>query len=147
VLSAGFPCQDLSQAGRTAGITGKQSNLISYVFDLIERLRFRVDRPVVPGRRRADIVLARARLAVYVDGCFWHACPQHASWPKANAVWWRRKIEANVSRDRETDRTLAAAGWTVRRFWAHEDAELAARVVARVVQRTARRELRASAAS
>lgn len=85
-------------------------------------LRYRVDTAPVPGfRRRADLVFLRARLAVFVDGCFWHACPRHATWPKRNAAWWRAKIKANVARDRETDVALRAAGWTVLHAWAHED--------------------------
>lgn len=83
-------------------------------------LRFTVDASPLGGmRRRADIVFRRARVAVYVDGCFWHACPRHASWPKANSRWWRDKIEANVRRDRDTDRQLRRAGWRVVRVWAH----------------------------
>src|SRR4051794_19437376 len=59
-------------------------------------LRFRVDRPVLQGdRRRADVVFTRARVAVFIDGCFWHGCPEHATWPKANASFWREKIKAN----------------------------------------------------
>ncbi len=67
---------------------------------------------------------------MFVDGCFWHACPKHASWPKINAKWWRAKIERNVARDRDTDAKLRAAGWKVIRVWAHDDATLAARRIA-----------------
>jgi DNA mismatch endonuclease (patch repair protein) len=96
-------------------------------------LRYRVDR-VLPGtRRRADVAFVRLKVAVFVDGCFWHACPQHASWPKTNAAWWRTKIKGNVQRDRDTDRRLRAAGWTVMRFWTHEDMVVVARQVARVL--------------
>jgi DNA mismatch endonuclease (patch repair protein) len=84
-------------------------------------LRYRVDHPPIPGsRRRADLVFSRARVAVFVDGCFWHGCPDHASWPTANAEWWREKILANRRRDEDTDRTLADAGWHVIRVWEHE---------------------------
>jgi DNA mismatch endonuclease (patch repair protein) len=96
-------------------------------------LRFRVDRPVVGTRRRADLVFPRARVAVFVDGCFWHGCPIHGTWPKANAAWWKAKIRANARRDRDTDAGLAAAGWRVLRFWEHEDAARAAARIARVV--------------
>jgi DNA mismatch endonuclease (patch repair protein) len=72
---------------------------------------------------------------VFVDGCFWHACPVHATWPKANGPWWRSKILANVARDRDTDSRLKKAGWKVLRFWEHENSERAARSVARVVRR------------
>lgn len=90
--------------------------------------RYFVDRPI-PGlsrRRRADIVFPRRRLAIFVDGCFWHGCPAHATWPKANAAWWRGKIEANRRRDADTDATLREAGWTVVRVWEHEQAAAAA---------------------
>lgn len=97
-------------------------------------LRYRLDRPVVPGlRRRGDIVFVRARVAVFVDGCFWHVCPKHASWPKSNAEWWKQKLEANVARDRDTDRRLRRAGWSVIRIWEHEDPRVAARRVLRIV--------------
>lgn len=60
------------------------------------------------------------RVAVFVDGCFWHRCPEHGNLPRANADWWRDKLETNVERDRDTDRQLLAAGWTVVRIWEHE---------------------------
>lgn len=82
--------------------------------------RFKVDASPVPGRRRADIVFTRKRVAVYVDGCFWHGCPQHAIWPRANADWWRTKIRGNVERDRATTSELLARGWRVVRVWDHQ---------------------------
>lgn len=97
-------------------------------------LRFRVDWPLPGTRRRADLTFVRARVAVFVDGCFWHGCPQHATWPKANAHWWRDKITANIVRDRETDAFLKAAGWRVLRFWEHEGPQEAALRIARVVR-------------
>lgn len=90
-------------------------------------LRYRVDVAPIPGlRRRADLVFSKRRVAVYVDGCFWHQCPIHATFPKANSDWWRAKLEANVARDRDTDRRLADLGWTVIRVWEHEQAAVAA---------------------
>lgn len=89
-------------------------------------LRYRVDYPLQGTRRRADVVFVRAQLAVFIDGCFWHGCPEHGTWPKRNADWWREKIEANRSRDQDTDRKLRAAGWKVLRFWEHTDPGLAA---------------------
>ncbi|MDH6679155.1 DNA mismatch endonuclease (patch repair protein) [Rhodococcus sp. LBL1] len=84
--------------------------------------RFFVDRAPLPGlRRRADLVFPRKHVAVYVDGCFWHSCPQHATFPKNNAQWWADKLAANVVRDRDTDARLEAAGWHVVRVWEHED--------------------------
>lgn len=97
-------------------------------------LRFRVDYPPVRGvRRRADIVFTRARVAVFIDGCFWHGCPVHATWPRTNAAFWKDKIETNRARDRDTDRRLEEAGWVVLRFWEHEAPEAAAERVASVV--------------
>lgn len=85
-------------------------------------LRYFVDRPVLAGtRRRVDIVFPRRRVAVFVDGCFWHSCPTHRSVPKANRDWWVAKLAANEARDRATDAQLEGAGWKVLRFWEHED--------------------------
>ena len=93
--------------------------------------RFRVDISPIPGvRRRADIVFTRAKVAIFVDGCFWHGCPDHATWPKANAKFWREKIEANRRRDADTNAKFEEAGWTVIRVWEHEDPFSAARSVA-----------------
>jgi DNA mismatch endonuclease (patch repair protein) len=100
-------------------------------------LRFRVNfSPDVAGlgRRRADVVFTRRRVAVFVDGCFWHSCPAHATSPKANETWWAEKLAGNVARDRDTDARLAAAGWTVVRVWEHESATEAAERVERVVR-------------
>jgi DNA mismatch endonuclease (patch repair protein) len=93
-------------------------------------LRYRVERPVIPGmRRRADVVFGPAKVAVFVDGCFWHMCPDHATFPKANAGWWREKLERNRARDQDTDRLLREQGWLPLRVWEHEDmAEAAVRV-------------------
>jgi len=98
--------------------------------------RYRVDASPIPGvRRRADVLFSRARVAVYLDGCFWHSCPKHGTWPKANAEWWRAKIRTNVARDRDTDHHLVAAGWQVVRVWEHEPVERAVRRVAAAVAR------------
>lgn len=84
-------------------------------------LRYRVDyRPISSLRRRADIVFTRKKVAVFVDGCFWHGCPEHLKWPKSNAAWWRWKIEGNRARDVETTRVLEEEGWIVVRIWEHE---------------------------
>jgi DNA mismatch endonuclease, patch repair protein len=92
-------------------------------------LRYRVDYPLPGSRRRADVAFVGAKLAVFIDGCFWHGCPEHGTWPKANADWWRAKIAANQQRDRDTDRMLRASGWRVMRFWEHSDPEISARYV------------------
>lgn len=84
-------------------------------------LRFRVDRGVLGDRRRrADIVFGPSRVVVFVDGCFWHGCPEHGTWPKANATFWREKIETNRQRDRDADERFAEEGWHVIRVWEHE---------------------------
>ncbi|MDG9721653.1 MULTISPECIES: very short patch repair endonuclease [unclassified Streptomyces] len=104
-------------------------------------LRYRVEYPV-PGmaRRRIDVAFTRAKVAVLIDGCFWHGCPRHATHPKSNAEWWRNKLDRNMARDRETTEHLTALGWTVLRFWEHEDpAEVATRVRAAVVRRLGER--------
>jgi DNA mismatch endonuclease (patch repair protein) len=98
-------------------------------------LRFRVDRAPVSGMRsRADIVLGPAKVAVYVDGCFWHSCPEHATTPKANASFWDRKLARNRERDTETDRLLREHDWEVIRIWEHEDPTEAADRVEEVVR-------------
>lgn len=84
--------------------------------------RFRVVHPVPGNRRRTiDIAFPRARLAVFVDGCFWHGCPEHGTRPKANSTWWTTKLSTNQARDADTDRLLREAGWHVIRVWEHED--------------------------
>ncbi|MGE3840208.1 MAG: very short patch repair endonuclease [Vicinamibacterales bacterium] len=101
-------------------------------------LRYRVDVTLPGTRRRADVAFLGARVVVFVDGCFWHGCPRHATWPKTNATWWRAKIEANRARDRDTDFRLKTAGWKVLRFWAHTDPNAAARKVAQTLARRRR---------
>ena len=100
-------------------------------------LRYRVDVAPAPSRsrRRADVVFSRHRLAVFVDGCFWHGCEEHGVRPKANAEYWRAKLERNIQRDRETDAALIDAGWQVIRVWEHEPARLAAARISQVVRR------------
>ena len=75
-----------------------------------------------------------SRVVVFVDGCFWHGCPEHASWPKNNAAFWKRKIESNRQRDTETTERLSALGWKVIRVWEHDEPELAADRIAQVVR-------------
>lgn len=100
-------------------------------------LRYRVNVPV-PGmpRRTIDIVFGPAKIAVFLDGCFWHGCPQHATRPKSNAEWWRAKLDKNIARDRETTEHLEAEGWTVLRFWEHENPEAISQTVARAREAT-----------
>lgn len=103
-------------------------------------MRYRVNVPV-PGmtRRTIDIVFPRAKVAVFLDGCFWHGCPQHATQPKSNAEWWRAKLDKNMSRDAETTEHLQAEGWTVLRFWEHEMPGDVATTVRATVLSTGRR--------
>jgi DNA mismatch endonuclease (patch repair protein) len=102
-------------------------------------LRYFVDRAALPGsRRRPDIVFPTQHLAVFIDGCFWHSCPVHRTSPKANGEWWDVKLQANRDRDRATDDELNAAGWTVLRFWEHENPRNVADRVERVVRAAAR---------
>lgn len=91
------------------------------VRSLIHRagLRYRVDFAPLGGRRRADIVFSRLRIAVFIDGCFWHSCPTHGTVPASNSDYWIPKLARNMARDRETDALLATAGWTVLRIWEH----------------------------
>ena len=94
-------------------------------------LRYRVDYPVLTQpRRKADIAFTRAKVAVFIDGCFWHGCPEHGTWPKANAAFWRDKINTNKKRDLDTNRRLEAKGWLVIRVWEHEAPEEAADKIA-----------------
>ncbi|MGH3273456.1 MAG: very short patch repair endonuclease [Streptosporangiaceae bacterium] len=90
-------------------------------------LRYRVSaRPLPSVRRTADLVFTRAHVAVFLDGCFWHGCPDHHRPAQRNGDFWREKITRNRERDNETDALLGAAGWTVVRIWEHDDPGLAA---------------------
>jgi DNA mismatch endonuclease (patch repair protein) len=98
-------------------------------------LRYRVHRRPVPNvKSHADIVFPRECVAVFVDGCFWHGCPDHGTWPKANAAWWGEKIEANRVRDRTVVETLELEGWAVLRIWAHEPPQRAGDAVEQLVR-------------
>ncbi|MEV6751881.1 very short patch repair endonuclease [Streptomyces sp. NPDC051214] len=96
------------------------------------RLNERV--PNMP-RRTIDIAFTRAKVAVFLDGCFWHGCPEHSTQPKANADWWRQKLDRNIARDLETSEHLAESGWIVLRFWEHEAPDRVAEQVAATVER------------
>ena len=98
-------------------------------------LRYRVNRrPVRTLRRTADIVFPRQRIAVFVDGCFWHGCPQHHTVASTNAQYWADKVTSNRRRDEETDLLLAAAGWTALRIWEHVPVQVAAEIIERTVK-------------
>lgn len=93
--------------------------------------RYRVHTRLTVGdlRVRPDVVFTRQRVAVFVDGCFWHACPQHGQLPVANRPYWTQKLEANVRRDRRAEAALTAAGWRVVRIWEHEPVDRAVELV------------------
>lgn len=99
-------------------------------------LRYRVDRRPLPAlNRRADLVFSRQRVAVFVDGCFWHGCPQHGRREHSiNGWYWPEKIGRNVARDRDTDAQLIKAGWQVVRVWEHEAPREAASRIAEAVR-------------
>ncbi|MDE0674212.1 MAG: very short patch repair endonuclease [bacterium] len=97
-------------------------------------LRYRVDHPIPHlTRSRPDIVFTRRRVAVYIDGCYWHFCPLHRSVPTTNRDWWIAKLQANADRDVTHTKELSDGGWTVLRFWEHEEPELIAASVQSVV--------------
>jgi DNA mismatch endonuclease (patch repair protein) len=81
--------------------------------------RFTLHRRDLPGR--PDVVLSRPKIAIFIDGCFWHACEEHGTLPKNNREWWKRKFEGNRERDRRKDEALRAQGWIALHFWEHED--------------------------
>jgi DNA mismatch endonuclease (patch repair protein) len=98
-------------------------------------LRYRVSaKPLAGVRRTADLVFPRAKVAVFLDGCFWHGCPQHHTVASANAKFWADKVEGNRARDQNTDERLADAGWVSVRIWEHEDPREAAQRVEEVVR-------------
>lgn len=97
-------------------------------------LRYRVAAKPLPGMRRtADMVFRPTKVAVFIDGCYWHGCADHFVMPKTNTQYWREKIARNVSRDRDTDERLESEGWVVLRFWEHQGAEDCAEIVRRTV--------------
>lgn len=101
-------------------------------------LRYRLHYPVPENpRRKIDIAFTRAMVAVFIDGCFWHRCPIHASTPKSNSNWWINKLETNHQRDEDTNRLLKTQGWEVLRFWEHQDPnQVASTIELAVRQRT-----------
>lgn len=99
-------------------------------------LRYRVNaRPLPELRRTADVVFRRQKLAVFIDGCYWHGCPVHYTAPRVNASFWSVKVQRNRERDADTNCSLGAAGWTVLRYWAHEDPQVVAAAIAATVRR------------
>lgn len=100
-------------------------------------LRYRVGYAVLQRPRRiADVAFPGLKIAIFVDGCFWHGCPKHATWPKQNAEFWRQKIETNRARDADTNVRLHAMNWRVLRIWEHESPVTAAKRVSKLVAKT-----------
>jgi DNA mismatch endonuclease (patch repair protein) len=99
--------------------------------------RFRKDFAIKADslRVRADIAFTRQRVAIFIDGCFWHRCPDHGNRPRANASYWSKKLDGNAARDHRVNEALSAAGWTVMRIWEHEAPHEAADAVALAVSR------------
>ncbi|WP_420453867.1 very short patch repair endonuclease [Ilumatobacter sp.] len=99
-------------------------------------LRFRIDLPIVAGgvRVRPDIVFTRAKVAVFVDGCFWHLCPDHCHLPKRNRAYWIPKLDANRARDERVTAALRSDGWHAIRVWEHEDPAATAQIIAPAVR-------------
>jgi DNA mismatch endonuclease, patch repair protein len=97
-------------------------------------LRYRL-RYALPGH--PDIVFPKERIAVFIDGCFWHRCPVHFREPATNTSTWEAKISGNVKRDRAVDARLMTEGWEVLRFWEHQVDESVASVIARIARRVA----------
>lgn len=98
-------------------------------------LRYRVAaRPLPSLRRTADMVFGPAKVAVFIDGCYWHGCPEHYVPPKTNSGYWSEKVVRNMTRDRDTDEQLRDAGWVVLRFWEHEDSDSCARQITAMVR-------------
>jgi DNA mismatch endonuclease (patch repair protein) len=89
-------------------------------------LRYRIHYRIPGVPHRADIAFPRDKVAIFIDGCFWHGCPDHGTWPKRNAAWWKEKIDRNVRRDRDAVDRLVAVGWRALRFWEHQSAETVA---------------------
>jgi DNA mismatch endonuclease (patch repair protein) len=100
-----------------------------------EKIEFETENLLLIGyKRKVDIIIKGKKVAIFVDGCFWHGCPIHGTWPKQNAEFWRDKIIQNQQRDRDTDQKLLDAGWRVIRIWEHEDMVLAVERISREIK-------------
>lgn len=131
MTSSGYPHPSSPAATAVMrGNTRRDTKPEAMVRSLLHRrgLRFRKDYLIsVDGvRTHPDIVFTRWRLAVYIDGCFWHRCPEHGTTPASNVDYWVPKLKRNVERDHRATAALESAGWTVRRIWEHVPAEDAA---------------------
>lgn len=134
------PPIDPSVSARFSRTRGRDTKPELLVRRELHRLghRYLVNYAPVPGlRRSADVVFTKRRVAIFVDGCFWHGCPDHFVPPKTRAEFWATKIAGNVARDVDTTRRLREEGWIVLRFWEHEPVET---VVGAIVQQLSERE-------
>ncbi|MHB8794820.1 MAG: very short patch repair endonuclease [Candidatus Nanopelagicales bacterium] len=130
---ASSPATRRSMQGNRARDTEPELALRRILHD--QGFRYRVAaRPIKDIRRTADLVFGPTKVAVFVDGCFWHRCPDHATDSKTNSDYWKHKLERNVERDRETDCLLKGTGWISVRIWEHENPREAAKQVARIVR-------------
>lgn len=129
---------DRATSRRMARTRGRDNPLEKALRSALFRsgLRYRIHYPV-PGtpRRTIDIAFPAQKLAVFVDGCFWHGCPAHGTWPTRNSAFWRAKIHANRERDLQTDASLRESGWRVLRFWEHERDDKCVRQIRRVLEK------------
>jgi len=108
---------------------------------ILHRMGFRYRthlEPISGLRICADILFPKIKIALFVDGCFWHSCPEHGTVPKANRQWWKQKLATNVERDEKREKTLQSKGWTVIRIWEHEDPEIASQNIAKAVRQAYR---------
>ncbi|WP_315904014.1 very short patch repair endonuclease [Streptomyces fulvoviolaceus] len=145
---ASSPATQASMRSNRPRDTKPEKSLRSAVHAL--GLRFNVStRPLPKVRRTADLVFTRVHLAVFLDGCYWHGCPEHHSLSATNTAYWTDKLETNRRRDRQTDQWLREAGWEVLRVWEHEDPTTAALRVREVYDRLSKdiEEARAGRAS
>jgi DNA mismatch endonuclease (patch repair protein) len=126
-LPASPPPTSPGRSRNMAAIRRRDTRIERAVRSLLHRRgrRFRVDFPIRTGTGRPirpDVVFTRARVCVFIDGCFWHGCPEHGQRPAVrNGHYWEPKIAGNAERDRRQTKALGAEGWTVLRFWEHDD--------------------------
>lgn len=132
------PPSSLEASRRMKATRGTDNRMDLQIRSLLHRrgYRFFKQRRILKGSTRtADIVFPKARVAVFVDGCFWHGCREHGTWPKANADFWRDKIETNRLRDADTTKRLEEEGWEVLRIWEHEDPDEAVKEIIDILDR------------
>lgn len=135
------PSRDpLNRSQAMSRIRGRDTRPELLIRSLLHRegARFRVSYKV-PGICKVDIAFTRVRLAIFIDGCFWHGCPEHAVEPKTNKDFWTRKLARNLERDKEQVERMQASGWESMRFWEHEVETSPGLVVRRILGRLARR--------